>query len=167
MNTYTLSLSSPSSSYISRLDSIYFDDHTKLTLDLSNIRESIIPNYVKINWGLTVDSIIYDNDVYSSGRDDINTLRFSKVLNDTYSFEYYPSSTSLYKNLSAQVLVNYTNGDNAWFIIPIQIRTYDYFESIGDIKLINTNILPLSGNPLEYQLASTNDNQLIELRTIK
>lgn len=163
MNTYNLSLSSNTTNFTSHVKLLEFQDYTKLNIDLSGISDTIIPVYVKIDWGLGDVVELYDNNIYRTGRDNVNALNFSPVLTNLYSNEYKPSSYALYKSLSAQVLVNYTNGDNNWFVIPIKIRTYDYFESLGDLKILNTNILPISGNPVEYQLESTINKQLIEM----
>ena len=162
MNTYTLSLSSDSTSLIRHIDPVVFNDFTKLTIDLNDIDEKTPPIFVKIDWGVGDDVMTYDNDLYVEGRRN-NLITYSKVLRDTYTFNYYPSTYALYKSLSAQVLVEYVNGDQSWFVIPIEIRTYDYLESFHDLKIINTNILPLSGNPVEYQLRADKDNQIIEL----
>ena len=163
MNTYTIYLSSSDTSTHQHLDPLVFDDFTKLNINLLGITEAILPCYLKIDWGIGGDVELYDNNVYRVGRDTVDVLRFSPIFTNTYSQEYYPSSYALYKTLSSQVLVNYSNGDNSLFVIPIKIRTYDYFESLEDLKLKNTNILGLSGNTLEHQLIATKDNQLIEM----
>lgn len=163
MNTYTLSLSSPTTNYIYVHPLIEFDDHTRLTILLDSINEIILPMFLTIDWG---DGIVesYDNDLYQQGRTKVNVFKFSSVLTETYTKEYYPSETTLYKNLTAQVLIDYTNGDAVWFLIPIQIRTSDYFESIYDLKLINTNILPYEGNPTSHQFITEKGGYGIELR---
>jgi hypothetical protein len=139
------------------------DDNTIFTIDLSDITETVLPTYVKIDWGDGVVEDFNENNIYDKSRENINIFKFSPLLTNLYKHEYTPSSTSLYKNLSAQVLINYSNGDMSWFVIPIQIRTYDYFEAVGDVKLVNTNILPISDNTKEHQLITTNGKFMIEL----
>lgn len=162
MNSYSISLSSNTTSMVKHLSTLKFDDFTQLSIDISNISEKILPMYITIDWGDGKELEIYDNNIYVKGRVN-NPLKLSPVLLRSYNYNYYPSSHALYKSLSAQVLINYINGDESWFVIPIQIRTYDYLESLGDLKLLNTNILPISGNPVEYQLMATKNNQIIEL----
>lgn len=164
MNTYNLNLSSTSTSTIYRSNTLSLNDHTELILNLGGVTESIVPIYAKIDWGDGEKPVVYDNDIYRLSQDTNNLFKFSPLLNNLYKHEYYPSTYALYKNLSAQVLINYSNGDKSWFIIPIEIRTYDHIESMGDINLINSNILPLSNNPIEYQLKALKNNQIIELR---
>ncbi len=163
MNTYTLNLSSPTSAYIAYLPELEVDDFTRLTLDLSDINETILPVYLKIDWGFG-ETVLYDNNIYKSGSNQINIVRYSPLLTDTYSNDYYPSETALYKSLSSQVLIRYSNGDITYMVIPIRIRTYGYSESIGDLTLINTNILPIESNVSEHQLKTSVDGYILDLR---
>lgn len=163
MNTYNLELQSTTTSETQVLPTLQLTDFTKLSLDLSGINETILPAFLKIDWG-DGNSQIFDNDLLRFGNNTVNILKFSPLLTDTYSKTYYPSSTSLYKSLTAQVLVNYINNDTVWIIIPIEIRTNDYFESIYDLNLINTNILPQESNTKEHQFITGSGGFLIELR---
>ena len=162
MNTYNLTLSSSDTDYTSIVPTLYLDDHTKLILNVSRLSEKVLPIFLKVDWGDGNDNI-YDNDIYVQSRDKVNIFTISPVLTDTYFKEYYPSETSLYKSLTAQVLVDYSNGDKTWIKIPIRIRTYDYFESIYDMTLTNTNILPLSTNNKEHQVIIDAGGFLVEL----
>ncbi len=163
MNIYTLNLSSNSTSYITHLEQLEFDDFTRLTLDLSNIVEPVLPVYVKIDWGIG-NSTLYDNNIYRTGSNQINILKYSPILTNTYYNDYYPSETALYKSLSGQVLIRYSNGDITYIVIPIRIRTYGYSESIGDLTLINTNILPIENNISEHHLKTAVDGFILDLR---
>ena len=160
MNSYTLFLSSSGTSYIKSNSELNFDDHTLLTLSVSALNEKVLPIYLQIDWGFG-NVLTYDNNIYESGNP---IYKFSPILTNTYSYEYYPSSTAMYKSLSAQILVRYSNGDYTWFVIPIRIRSYDYSESIKDLDLINTNILPNDSNTSEHQLKTSEGGFIIELR---
>lgn len=163
MNKHTITLSSSSSSHVETLSTIQFDDHTELTVDLSQISERIIPIYVKMNWGDGNEEQYDTNNIYSKDGV-VNPLKFSPLLSQTYNHEYFPSETSLYKSLSAQFLVEFSDGNYCWFVQPIEIKTYDYFESIEDLKILNFNILPDELNSKEYQFKTKKDGYLIELR---
>jgi len=157
MTTHTIILPSNTSSYYEKLDDVNVDDRFILTLDFSFITEIILPVNMLINWG---DGVIQNFDGVNVDSNDINIFKVSPLLVN-HSHIYNPSETSLYKCLSAQVLINYCNGDYTWFIIPITIRTYDYFESIGDVTLKNTNIL--LDNKKEHQLLISKGGYTIEL----
>jgi hypothetical protein len=125
--------------------------------------EGVGPISMRIDWGDgTMD--FYDNNINQQESTVVNTFNISPLFITTYEHVYYPSSTSLYKSLSCQILIKYSNFDQSWYTIPIRIRTYDYFESIYDLKLINTNILPYNNNPKQHQLRAEVGNYLLEVR---
>lgn len=161
MNTITLYLSSTTAAHIEIFPLLEMDDYTSLTINTDRIYEQVVPAYVKIDWG---DNTSTTTNNFPLFQNDLNVLKFSSALNANYTHEYYPSTTALYKLLSAQVLIRYTNTDIAWFLIPIQIKTYGYVESIEDMDLINTNILPVEENSAEHQFKTSKDGYIIELR---
>ena len=167
MNSYVLSLSSNSTSAVQIKSEVVFDDLTTLRVNLSGLTESFVPIYLKLDWGDGASEII-NNSLYKVYREEsiLNEViygKFSSVLNEDYYHTYYPSATARYKSLSAQVYVEYANGQYSWFVQPISIVTRDYFESIGDIKLISTNLLPLSTNNKQQQFAVDSGGFLIEM----
>jgi hypothetical protein len=168
MNSYTLNLSTNSSSTTQIKSEVTFDDFTTLSINLSGLIETYIPIYLKIDWGDGLDDV-YNNSVYKIYRQDsiLNEVmygKFSSIFNTVYTHSYYPSASARYKLLSAQVYVEYSNGQSSWFVQPIKIVTRDYFESIYDIKLINADILPLSSNDKHYQFSVDSGGFLIEMR---
>jgi len=162
MNTVTVSLTSSLTDYMRVLPTLVMDDHTKLTLNLEGLTEKVIPVYLKIDWG-DGTSETHNNNIYNTARLEQNALVFNPIFAEYKTKEYYPSETCLYKCLTAQVFVNYANGDNNWHLIPIKIRTYDYFESIYDLKLDNTSILPTELNPKTHQFITKMGRVAIEM----
>jgi hypothetical protein len=163
MNTYNLNLSSNSTNYVKILPEVNFDDITNFTISFDHMDESFIPISINIDWG-DANTEFYDNNVNQTGLTLINNFNVSPIFLNTYTHKYYPSTNSLYKSLSGQILVKYSNFDQSWFIFPIKIRTYDYFESVYDLELINTNILPDIGNPKQHQLVTDIGKFLVEVR---
>lgn len=164
MNTLTISLSSSNTSTVETLTEIELADHTKIYLDLDSIYSKLIPIFLIIDWGDGKRETI-DNDLYTTlERQDINIFNPNPILNTVYTHEFFPSSTALYVKYNIQVLIFYSNSQYSVFTIPLTLITNEYFESIGDLELINVNILPYSNNPKEYQLKTSTDNHLIELR---
>jgi hypothetical protein len=164
MNSKTIYISSNSSSTVETLDTIFIDDLTEVSLDLTGVYSGVIPIYLKLDWG-DGDIETYDNDIYQViTADNINIINNNTMFTTLYTKKVYPSSTKLYKNIHVQVYVGYSNGESSTFLIPLSIRTNDFFGSIGDLKLINVNLLPHDENPKEYQLSTFVDNTIIELR---
>jgi hypothetical protein len=164
MNTYQLNLTNSSTSSINILPRLVMNDLSTLVLNLTGMNETILPLFLKIDWGFG-DTIIYDNNIYKIGKtQSIIDGHYSPLFMDTYSNVYYPAPDSLSASLSAQVLVNYANGHVSYFLIPIIVKTYNYSQSIGDLTLINTNILPVEGNLSEHQLKTLSGGYIIEIR---
>ncbi len=162
MNSVTINLSSSDTEYDYTYSQFDFDDYTELALDPTLLIENYVPTYLKIDWGDgTIET--FDNDIYDVRRQNVNLFKTSSVLRETYRHRYTPGST-LYKSLTAQVFLNYTDGGNTWIKIPIRIRSYGYFESIYDLDLRNTNIVPLSTNIKQHQFISEATRHTLELR---
>jgi hypothetical protein len=164
MNTYTLKLSSGSTNNVQQLPPIELNDITKLIIQFENMDESSMPIYLNIDWG-DGSSQFYDNNILQSNLKVINNFNTSPVFLSEYTHDYYPSETSLYKSLTGQILIKYTNSEQTWFLFPVKIRTYDYYESIYDLTLANTNILPSENNAKQYQLKTDVGGFLVELRS--
>jgi hypothetical protein len=128
-----------------------------------NVYSGSIPVYLKIDWGDGVTEL-FDNDIFHNLDVYNSPVVGNKLLTDLYTHVCYPSTTSLYKSFNVQVLIVYNDSNYNLFTIPITIRTYDYFETIYDINLINVNILPTSTNSKEFQLITKKDNSIIEFR---
>jgi hypothetical protein len=164
MNTRTLILSSSSSNLQIVNDKVALDDHTSLFLNISKLFDKVIPLYMEIDWGDGSNIELYENDMYVIDRKDVNALTYSPIFSKIYNHEYYPSDKALYKNLSAQILVNYANGGKYWNVIPIEIRSYDFFESLLDVKLENIAIVPNYPEKNKYFLKESKNGYLIELQ---
>ena len=165
MNTRTILLSTNSSSYNEVLDTVFLNDATRLNVVLGNVYEDVVPISLQINWG--DDKILYyDTDLYKDYKTDsiINEIiygKFSKILQDTYSFDYYPSTTHTYKITKAQFLIDYTDNNKSLITIPIQIRSSDYFESVGDLKMISTHVIPEDNTKL-HKFITQKNNYIVE-----
>ena len=150
MNTETIYLSSVSTSATNITDEVVLYDYTTVDISLSAVTEGYIPTYLKVDWG-DGDSQVYNNSVYKTYREmsifnEVLYGKYSSIFAETLQHTYYPSVSARYKSLSAQVLIEYSDGNYSWFVIPIKIVTGDYFETILDVKHIGMNVLPLSSN---------------------
>ena len=160
MNSYTLTLSSNSTSYTKELPILEMEDNCVLSVNTQQLYNSIIPIYVKIAWGDgTVET--FDNDCYGNNTyNNLIFMNFNPCLTDLHTHEYFPSETCLYKWLYAQILIKYSDGNVSYFQQPIQIRTYDFYDSIGRLEIINVN---LNKTQKEYQFKTSTG--LVELKT--
>lgn len=164
MNSITIPLYSNSTSYSYTTNVYKLIDCSEIILNLNGIYSGAIPIYLKIDWG---DGTIqlFDNDIYQNLNIYNSPIIYNKILNDTYSHVCYPSSTALYKSFNIQVLIMYNDSNYTIITVPIRVRTYDFFETIYDVDLVNVNILPTPTNTKEFQLMSKKDNSIIEFRS--
>jgi len=163
MNKQYITLESSTTSYSIVLDELLLDDHTELFLNVSNIYNNMLVLYMRIDWG-DAHTQIYENDIYVIDEKDVNALTYNPVLSKPYSHQYYPSDKALYKSLTAQVAVGYSNGDTNLFTLPIKIRTYDYFESIYDLELHSLDIIPSYPQKLKYSFIEKKNNYLVSMQ---
>lgn len=164
MSSYSLSLSTNSMSTVRLEDEIELFDRSNLTLKLSAITEEKYPLYLKIDWG-DGELESYDNKIFKNYRVDsiIPEILYGKqsyILQD-YTHTYNPPQTSLYKMLTAQVLIEYPNYQKTWIKIPIKIRSGGFFDTIENLRLVNTEMKLGSGK--KYHLATDKDGFLIEI----
>lgn len=166
MNIKTISFSTSATSISSTASELKLNDLTSLTINLSGIVETQLPLFLTINWGdghlerfqssftkdYRVESIIPE----------ILYNKLSSLLSNTRTHLYYPSISARYKKLSAEINIEYINGDVCSIIQPINIVTSDYFESIGDMKHIHTNILQVPGNNKQFIFSVDKGGFLIE-----
>ena len=164
MNTENILLSSNAIPYSEILPEVSFEDYTTLYVTLSNLLSAVIPRSVDIDWG-DGETEYHDSTVYKRYAEDEITFEYvPSVFYDTYSHEYSPSTTTLFKSLTAQFLVNYVNDDIAWFVMPISINTNGFFREYGNVKLLGSKISTLSSNGAEHQILSENGG-LFEITT--
>lgn len=159
MNNFSISLSSNDSEYYTILESLDLYDYTKLTVNFENISEKHLPLYLKIDWG-DGEIEFYDNDVFANQ----TVFKKSEIINTVRTHEYYPSDTSLYKQLTAQFYISYSNGENTWIIQPINIRNYDFFESVEDLDVVGVEIQPNIQNKKTLYLKTKKDSYIINLK---
>ena len=139
---------------------------TSITVELYGISEDEIPLFLTVNWG-DANIVRFQSSFVKDYRIDsiIPEILYNKessLLSNTLTHLYYPSNSSRYKKLSAEINIEYSNGDICSLIQPITIITSDYFESIGDMKHIYTNILQLSSNNKQFIFSTDKGGFLIE-----
>lgn len=169
MNFKSISLSSLSSNHIEQSLEYSLDDVTNLSFDLSGVDESTMPTTLQISWG---DGIVdvHNNSFFKDYKTEsifpeILYGKFSKLLSKKYSHVYYPSQSCLYKKLTAQVQMDYIDGSTSLWLVPLKIRSYDYFESVYDLKLIDTKILPLTSNNKEFTFSTDSGGFLVQMHS--
>lgn len=162
MNTLSVSLSSENTSQTTTFPFLLMEDRTTLSYILSGITERLLPNYLKIDWG---DGVIetHENDILQE--EDLTEDRYSSIFLNKFEHEYYPSSTTTTKTLTAITTIKYINDDLSTFISPLSIVNYNYSNSIEDLHLVNTVIIPNNKDERIYQFVTKKGGHLVEMKT--
>lgn len=175
MNTLTINLSTPvnTSSAEQRqtevLSEILLYDKTTVSVSLTGIPEVLLPLYLEIDWGDGTTEF-FENEIFKYYRKDNITLeviqgKMSTILSRDYQHTYNPPNFALYKVITAKFSLRYSNNYVTVTDIPLKIRAGDYFETIGDMKLYNTEILSTPDNDKRHQFLTKNGGYLVELET--
>ncbi len=167
MNTFNISLSTTTTELTSNQDTIDLFDQTQISINLTNVFSEVFPYYVAIDWGDGSDVFEPEIKTFIEYRtesilDEITKGVSPPFLNTTYTHIYYPSETSLVKQLTAKIGIQYTTGEITKINIPLSIRTEGYYENIGDVKLEDVQLLDNIGMDSELILRTEVDNYIIE-----
>lgn len=170
INTKTISISSDTASITSVSPLSYVSDITTIEIDMSNIYNDKLIYRRLIDWGdrspiqetlatpvkdYRVDSIIPEI-IYGD---------FSNILYKDTSHVYVPSLSADVLSLTAQVLIEYMDTSTGLFYIPICIYSGSYYDSIGDLNIIHTNLIPISSNNINFVFSAEETDHIIEATT--
>lgn len=141
-------------------DEFTIKSDTSVNLDLLNIDESTFRvKTLSIDWGDgTVDT--YNADIFL---DYYNESILPEVLYNKggsicleYSHTYNPTSSAYFNRYAINVQLTYFNTVKGQFILPIRVAKPSLYDRVNDLKIVNTQILPLSSS-----------NTLLNLQTDK
>ncbi len=171
MNTYTINLSSGSTSQTLYLNTVYLTDVTEITLNLLSVFDGILPSRIFINWGDGSETESYNRSFFKDYRKDsiiyeVLSGKESVLLSQFYSHILYSSDSTLQLVLTSQVDIVYSDNNQTRFIIPITIGSGSYYDTIYDINLVGTNLLPLSSNSVNFVFSTEKDGYIIESSNI-
>lgn len=167
MNSYTFNISSTTTGTTVYYSEIDLFDVTTFNLNFDNVAQPILSTRLLIDWGDGSKTEEYEKSLFRSYR---TTSIFSEVLygregallEKVYSREYYPSNTTLQLKLSAQVVIVFANDAQNRYIIPLNIRCGSFYETIYDLGLADTNMLPISTNNINFVFTTVQDGYIIE-----
>jgi hypothetical protein len=162
MNTISISLSSSNTNATFNTPTVISTDQTTLVVGLSGVSEQFLPLYLKIDWGDNTTEI-FENDILQ--QENLVIDAFSSIFLNYYTHEYFPSDTTLTKNLTATLTVRYINNDTSTFNIPLTITNNDYETAIEDLYLLNTVVIPNTNNEKIHQFITKQGGYIVELRT--
>ena len=168
MNNSTLSLSTNQPALTANGNQLNLFDVTEVGLDIINIYKDIFPYYIAIDWGdgspIEEPEIITFRTYRKDSIFDEITKGIAPVfLTKTYKHVYKPSSTALIKDMQLKIGIQYITGEITEIIHPIKLRTEGYYENIGDLSLVDTNILDNTNFTSNFVFRGKIDDYILEL----
>lgn len=129
-------------------DQITFKSDTSITLNLIYLNEtSFKVKTLTIDWG---DGNVetFNSDIYL---DYYNESIIPEVLYNKggsvcleYTHTYVPTSSAYFNKYVINVTVSYYNSNKGQFILPVKVAKPSLYDRVNELKIINTQILPLS-----------------------
>jgi hypothetical protein len=168
MNTFSLTLSTNQSALTATGEQLNLFDLTEVGLDLLNIYKGVFPSYISIDWGDGTNIEEPEIVTFRTYRTDSIFNEITKglapvFLSKTYKHIYKPSSSALIKSMVIKIGIQYINGDITEINHPIKVRTEGYYENIGDIELIDSNILQDVNYSSNFVFRGKVDDYVLEL----
>lgn len=168
MNTITISLPNlePNDNYTFQTQEL--EDVSLLNIKINEIYNEYPPLYIRLNWG-DGETETFQSNINKDYRVDDITQEvlhgiIPSIFTKIFSHKYIPNKEpNSIRNVDVSIEIKYPNNNTNNFTIPIAIRTYDYNEIVGDIKLKNTNIL--DNGDKEHQFVTEHSGQLFEIKT--
>jgi hypothetical protein len=154
--------------------SILYDEFTiksdvSVNLNLININEDIFRvKTLTIDWGDgTVET--YNADIYL---DYYNESIMPELLYNKggsvcleYNHTYNPASSAYFNKYVINVQLTYLNTVKGQFILPIKVAKPSLYDKINDLKIVNTQILPLSSSNTLLNLQTDKEFYIIPVIT--
>ena len=165
MNTYTVTITGNT---LSLPNTVYYDEvvvksDTEFTFDLTAIEFSF-NNILRldVDYGDGSDLEKYTFDVGVSH--EISPITYEIALYGGYSpakilkHVYTPINDAYFTQLSASLLLQYGNFDYTKIIIPIKIAQPSYYEALGSIDILDTQVIATTANNIFCILKDGNGN---------
>jgi len=125
---------------------------TSITFVLTGINEtSNYATYLIINYGDSANNIHIKKDlIYDYKNKSIfNEVLFNKTggtIMSMYTNTYSNDTANFNKPITVQFLITFKDGSKTLFIQPLNIYNASYYDEIGELSIISSQISPLSTN---------------------
>ena len=168
MNTANVfyNLSAADSNIMLIKEPLIFKGSTSLNFILTGIvEEENEVLAIHIDWGDGTPKQIIQKDLIFDYREQsiLNEIIYGKIrgrITTTYAHTFYNNSLSSHNiSLTSQFLLSFNNGVYINFVQPISIFTNSYYDEIGDLNILNTQIIATSANNTFFNFEGHINNQ--------
>lgn len=115
--------------------------------------------FLQIDWGDGTPKRTFQKDLIYDYREQsiFNEILYGKIRGSIATFysHFYSNSLNSYNSsLTAQFLLVYNNGVHAHIIQPISVFSGSYYDEIGELSILNTQIVATSANNTFFNFES-------------
>lgn len=151
-------------------DQITIKGGNAINLDLLNIDETRFKvKVLEIDWGDGSDIETYRNNIYL---DYYNESIIPEVIYNKggsvcleYTHTYNPASSAYFTQYVINVFITYYNSNRGQFILPVRVSKPSMYDKVGELKILNTQILPLSTSNTVINLQTNKEFYVVPVIT--
>ena len=120
--------------------------------------------FLQVDWGDGSPKRTFRKDLIYDYREQsiFNEILYGKIRGSVatmYTHEFFNNLSSYNVSLTSQFLFIYSNGVHVNIIQPISIFTGSYYDEIGDLNILNTQIIATSSNNTFFNFEGRNNKQ--------
>lgn len=144
---------------------VNFKGSSSVTYILTGINEELNSAlFLEIDWGDGSSREYYQKDLIFDYREEsiFNEILYGKIggsIATFYTHTYFNNTSSYNIALSSQLLFTFSNGSTVLIIQPVGIFKNSYYDEIGDLNLLNTQVTPTSSNYTFVNFEGKNNRQ--------
>lgn len=165
LNIYYNISSTQEAQQVIKYDAVNFKGSSSVTFVLTGINEEYNNAlFLEIEWGDGSAKEYYQKDLIFDYREEsiFNEILYGKVggsIATFYNHTFFNNATSYNIALSSQFLLTFSNGSTLLIIQPVGVFKNSYYDEIGDLNLLNTQITPTSSNFTFVNFEGKNNKQ--------
>jgi hypothetical protein len=144
---------------------VNFKGSSSVTFILTGINEDLNSAlFLEIEWGDGSSREHYQKDLVFDYKEEsiFDELLYGKVggsIATFYTHNFFNNLTSYNIALSSQLLLTFSNGVVIHVIQPISVFKNSYYDEIGDLNILNTQVTPVTSNYTFVNFESKNNKQ--------
>lgn len=142
-----------------------FKGTSTVTFVLTGVNEEIDSVlFLEIDWGDGSKKEYYQKDLIFNYREEsiFNEILYGKVggsIATFYDHIFFNNTTNYNVALSSQLLLTFSSGATLLIIQPISVFKNSYYDEIGDLNLLSTQVTPSSSNYTFINFEGKNNRQ--------
>ena len=89
--------------------------------------------------------------------------KFIETIDTPYIHKYYPSDYALSKSVVLKINIGYITGETTQLSTPLNIRTESYYETVGDMDIIEIDLIKAETNSSRFTFITKEGDYTVQL----